>query len=311
MIALVAVLALGSALTQPAMFALTPEMVRSADLPKAMSIMQTAGTVGMLGGPALGGLLTGAFGSRTPLLLDAASFLALAVAGLAIRSRRGGRHRVEQAPTSTTTATPIWTLRGDRLARTLLISLAAVVASVTAVTVAEVFFVRGTLGSSPAMYGVISSMWELGILIGVWPFGRLRGGDDRLARAEIGILAVLSLLLLGSAVVPAAGWLVPIYLVGGTLNGGLNVIVGIIIARRVPRSMRGRVGGTFAAVAAGANFAGYAAGGALLPLMTPRSLIALSAGVSLVVALAFLISSVMPRARRTATPSMAAPSTTV
>lgn len=188
--------------------------------------------------------------------------------------------------------------------RTLLIALGAVVASVTAMTIAEVFFVRSTLHASPATYGLIAAMWECGILIGVLPFSRLKGDDAQLVRAVLVILTLVSIVVLGSSAVPAAWWLAPIYLVGGALNAGLNVIVGVLVARRVPRAIRGRVGGTFSAVAAGANLAGYVAGGALLPLMSPRSLIACSAVVSLVVALAFLIPSGRTTTSRAAAPAL-------
>jgi MFS family permease len=289
MIALVAVLALGSALTQPALGALTPEMVTRDDLPKATSVMQTATTIGMLSGPVLGGVLVGVFGGpQMPLLFDAASFMVLAAAGLAIRARRG--RRTIAAATAIDEA-PQWTIRRDRLMRTLLIALGAVVASVTAMTVAEVFFVRSTLHASPATYGVIAATWEFGILVGVWLFSRLRGDDAQLVRAVLVILALVSVVVLGSATVPGAWWLAPIYVVGGSLNAGLNVIGGVLLARRVPRAVRGRVGGTFSAVAAGANLVGYVVGGLLLPLTTPRNLIAWAGVVSLVVALAFLIPS--------------------
>jgi MFS family permease len=328
LVALVAVLALGSAITQPALSALTPEMVTRDDLPKAVSINQTAGTIGMLAGPALGGVLVGAFGARVPLLIDAASFVVLGLAMLAIRARRGGRRPVPAAPTTPTapaltepalTAPAVagpeattWTIRGDRLMRTLLISLAAVIATVTSMSVAEVFFVRETLASSPATYGVVASMWELGILAGLWPFARVRGDDNRLLRVQLVVLVLVSLVVLGSATVPAALWLIPIYLVGGALNAGLNVLVGVIAARRVPPAVRGRVNGTLNSVAAAANLAGLLIGGLVLPHLTPRELIGLSGAVSLVVALAFLIPSLLTPTvtrgtRPAAAPAAAAP----
>jgi MFS family permease len=88
-IALVAVLAAGLALTQPCLSALLPSMVPADDLPKAMALSQTAGSLGMMLAPALGGLLVGRFGLRVPLLADAGSYLAIAAAGRLIRTRRG------------------------------------------------------------------------------------------------------------------------------------------------------------------------------------------------------------------------------
>jgi MFS family permease len=88
-IALVAVLAAGLAVTQPCLSALLPSMVPADGLPKAMALSQTAGSLGMMLAPALGGLLMGRFGLRVPLLADAGSYLAIAAAGRLIRTRRG------------------------------------------------------------------------------------------------------------------------------------------------------------------------------------------------------------------------------
>ena len=90
-VGLVALLACGLAVTQPCLAALLPAMVRPADLPRASAISQNAVSLGALGGPVLAGLLVGQFGTRVPLLLDAATYLALVVAGLLLRTRRGGR----------------------------------------------------------------------------------------------------------------------------------------------------------------------------------------------------------------------------
>ena len=96
-IALVAVLAAGLAVTQPCLSALLPSMVPADGLPKAMALSQTAGSLGMMLAPALGGLLMGRFGLRVPLLADAGSYLAIAAAGRLIRTRRGVTTRRPQA----------------------------------------------------------------------------------------------------------------------------------------------------------------------------------------------------------------------
>ncbi|MCF0094606.1 hypothetical protein B0E54_03458 [Micromonospora sp. MH99] len=98
-VGLVALLACGLAVTQPCLAALLPAMVRPADLPRASAISQTAVSLGALGGPVLAGLLVGQFGTRVPLLVDAATYLALVAAGLLLRTRRGGR-RTAAGPTA-------------------------------------------------------------------------------------------------------------------------------------------------------------------------------------------------------------------
>lgn len=295
-VALVALLAAGVAITQPTVTALVPDMVGKENLPKAMSIGQTASAVGMLAGPALGGLLVGAYGVRLPLLLDSATFLAIAAAGLALRTRRGGRTTTASAPADArhpdTEAGPAtaYRVRDDRLLLTMMASLACVIGAVTAVSVVEIFFVRETLGASETMYGVVSAVWTLGMVVGAVPFGKVgRGGDRRLVIVQLVLLASISALVLGSAGVQAALWLLPLYLVGGVLNSGLNVLAGVVLGRRVPSAVRGRVAGTFSAVASSANVLGFALGGLLMPLFTPRSLLAGTGAAGLIVAVVFLI----------------------
>lgn len=163
-IALVAVLACGLAVTQPTLAALLPSMVRRADLARASGINQTAGMVGMLIAPALAGVLVGQFGARVPLLLDAVTYLSLVAAGLLIRTRRA--HVAQPARTVTVS----WKLRDDRLVAVMVGAIAAVVAGVGAINVIEVFFIRETLGSSATMFGLISATWTGGMLLGALLF---------------------------------------------------------------------------------------------------------------------------------------------
>ncbi|HEX6871745.1 MAG TPA: MFS transporter, partial [Micromonosporaceae bacterium] len=291
----------------PTLAALVPEMVGRENLPKAMSISQTASGIGMLIGPALGGLLIGSVGVRLPLLIDAATYLALAVAGVAIQTRRGGRPaRAAAQPTSanaaatagvpqaaTTPPSPVpaaaWRLRDDRQLTILAVAFTAVIAAVTAVNVVEIFFVRETLGSTELMYGLVAGAWTVGVLAGAWPFGRVTGADHQLVRTTVLLMGGLSLVVLVSAGVPAAVWLLPIYVVGGVLNAGLNVLSGVVIGRRVPSAFRGRAAGTFAGAANLANVVGYVIGGVLTPLLEPRSIIVGTGVAGLLVAAGFII----------------------
>jgi MFS family permease len=263
----------------------------------------------MLAGPALGGLQVGAYGMHVPLLIDAATFLAIAAAGLALRTRRGRKtapapQAADAAHQDADAAHPDaddaprvgWRLRDDRLLLTLMTAMASVIAAVTAVSVVEIFFVRETLGASDTMYGIVSAVWTLGMLVGAVPFGRVgRGDDHRLLTLLLVLLACVSVIVLGSSGVQAAVWLLPLYLIGGGLNAGLNVLAGVVLVRRVPDAVRGRVLGTFGAVASSANVLGYALGGLLMPFFTPRSLLAGTGAAGLVVAVVFLVPVLLGR----------------
>jgi MFS family permease len=298
MVVLVAVVSAGLALTQPTLSALTPAMVGRANLGRAMSIGQTASAVGMLIGPVLGGLLVGAYGVRPPLLADAASFLALAGAGLALRTRRGGAAHApagrETAATGAATGALPWRLRRDRLLVTLIGGFGAVIAAMTAVNVAEIFFVRETLGASAAVYGLVSAGWMAGLLVGAWPWGRVRGSDRRLVIIQLSLLLGISVVVFASAGVPAALWLLPLYLLGGALNSGLNVLSGVVVGRRAPEAVRGQVFGVFGAVGNGANMIGYVAGGLLLPVFAPRTIMAGTGIAGLAVSAVFLLMVLKP-----------------
>ena len=284
LVALVAALATGLAITQPTFGALVPEMVGRDSLPRAMAIAQTATGLGAIAGPALAGLLVGAYGLRVPLLLDAFSFVAVAAAGLLISTRRGTV--AARAVTAAAPPAPAWRLRGDRLLWTLIFAMVWVVGVISMVNVALIFFVREDLGASPTAYGVIEACWMVGMMLGGWAVARWAGADSRLAVGLVALLAGTSTLLLVSAFVPSAAWLVPLWLLGGVANGGENTVASLLIARRVPGAARGRAIGGYVAMVNGAIVVGYAAAGPLVSLVAPWILVA-GAGAAGLVAILF------------------------
>ncbi|PYC68225.1 MFS transporter [Micromonospora arborensis] len=304
-VGLVTLLACGLAVTQPCLAALLPAMVRPADLPRASAISQTAVSLGALGGPVLAGLLVGQFGTRVPLLLDAATYLALVVAGLLLRTRRGGRRPAaapsDQAahggaassggaanPGGTTTA---WRLRRDPLMLVMVVSTAVVIAAIGGINVIEVFFIRETLDGSPTTYGLVSAAWMAGMLPGAWLAARVANrlrDDAALVRGVLATLGVCSLMVLLAATVPAAGLLVPLWLVGGAANGGENVFANLLTTRRVPEAVRARAYASYGAAVQGGSMAGFLIGGSLLAAVQPRPLIAGAGVAGLLVVLVFV-----------------------
>ncbi|WP_346537116.1 MFS transporter [Micromonospora sp. DPT] len=290
-IGLVALLACGLAVTQPCLAALLPAMVRPDDLPRASAVNQTAVSLGALAGPVLAGLLVGQFGTRVPLLLDAVSYLALVVAGLLLRTRRGGRRTATATAATSTGPAPAWRLRRDPLLLAMVVTTAAVIAAIGGINVIEVFFIRDTLDSSATVYGLVGAAWMAGMLPGSWLAARLarRLTDD--GALVYGVLATLggcSLMVVLASAVPAAGLLVALWLVGGAANGGENVFATVLTARRAPEALRARAYATYGAAVQGGSMAGYLAGGALLAVLPPRPLIAVAGAAGLLVVLAFV-----------------------
>jgi MFS family permease len=279
MVILLALIAAGLALIQPTLAALTPAMVDREHLGRAVGWMQTAGSMGMLIGPALGGLLVGAYGVRLPLLLDATSFLAIAGAGLLLRTRRGGKSTVDPAAAgggqvgADAAPAPVWRLRSDRLLTTMVLAFGVVIAAVTANGVVEVFYVRADLGASTTLYGLVSACWTLGVVAGALPFGRMRGSDAKLLRVQLGGMVGIGVVVLVSATLSQAWWLIPLYFCGGVGNAALNVFAGVLIGRRVPEPSRGQAFGIMTGIANGANVFGFALGAVLLQEFTARSIV--------------------------------------
>src|SRR5512133_153811 len=99
-LALTALLGVGVALAQPAEFALVPAAAGAGGVAAANGRIEAARYLGFTLGPVLGGLLAAAGGTRIALLVNAASFLAVALAAQALRARRepqGGDGATERA----------------------------------------------------------------------------------------------------------------------------------------------------------------------------------------------------------------------
>ncbi|MGW3897770.1 MFS transporter [Micromonospora profundi] len=304
-IGLVALLACGLAVTQPCLAALLPAMVRPSDMPRASAITQTAVSLGALGGPVLAGLLVGQFGTRVPLLVDAVTYLALVVAGLLLRTRRGGRPATAttpELPTAQVQAVPQpakratgtaegWRFRRDPLMVVMVVCIAVVITAIGGINVIEVFFIRETLNGSATMYGLVGAAWMAGLLPGGWFAARLvrRLDDDGwLVRGVLVTLAGCSLMVLLASTVPTATLLVPLWLVAGAANGAQNVFANLLTARRAPESMRARAYASYGAAVQGGSMTGYLLGGLLLTVVSPRPLIAAAGAAGLLVALAFV-----------------------
>jgi MFS family permease len=300
LVALVGLLAAGLAVTQPTFQALLPDMVDRAGLPRALAIGQTMTSVGALAGPALAGVLVGAYGLRVPLLVDAATYLAVVAAGLFLRTRRCG---TAEAPAATGAA-PAWRLGQDPLIGVVVAMLGFLILAVNVEHVAGVFFVRGTLGGSASAFGLLEAVWAATMLLGGW-LGALRTPHDTtLGRRFVFLTATTAAAIALAGLMPAVGWLFPLWALGGTTNGLENSALGVLASRRVPAAVRGRMFARVGAVVNAANIVGYLLGGVLVDRFAPGLVITAGGVVGLLVVLGFAVP--MWRAAASPTPALAA-----
>ncbi len=85
------VLSAGSAVSQPAEAALVPAIAGDERLTEANGLMETARYVGFAAGPVVAAGLTAAAGTASALIVNALSFLAIALAAASLRTRRRPR----------------------------------------------------------------------------------------------------------------------------------------------------------------------------------------------------------------------------
>jgi MFS family permease len=167
-------------------------------------------------------------------------------------------------------------------------SLAAVIAGVNAINVFEVFFIRDTLHASTTFYGLVSASWAAGMLLGSVAFGRF-------PKHRITVAALLALVagscapILIGATVGGAGWLIPLWLLGGVCNGGINVFTFVIVADRAPATAHGRAFAVMAAALQTASLLGLRVAGPLVEQFDPRLLVAAAGGLGLLITLAAMV----------------------
>jgi MFS family permease len=289
LLVLCGLLGAGAAVSAPAEFALLPAAAGERRVAEANGHVEAARYLGMTAGPLLGGALAGAGLIQVGLIVDAASFLAVAAAGVLLRARR--------TPDATAHATAA-AARGVRAGlapfaadRTLAIAFGAAVAALlffTMTIAAEIFFVSDVLDAGPTTYGVLVAAWTLGMVIGAVGLAR-RVPRHALAVAALGGVALQGAGILGAALGATLALALVGYLVGGTAHGLKNVALRTLIHHRVPEALRGRAFAAYNSARNGAELVALAVGGALVGFAGAQPTLALAGAVPLALALVALL----------------------
>jgi MFS family permease len=84
---------------------------------------------------------------------------------------------------------------------------------------------------------------------------------------------VMAALITTAGLVPAYGWLFPLWAIGGFANGVGNNFLGVLAARRVPREMRGQYFAKFIGVVNATNLIGFVLAGVLVDRFSAAAVI--------------------------------------
>jgi MFS family permease len=285
------------AVSSPAEFALIAPAAGEDRVAEANGQVEAARYIGMTGGPLLGGLLAAAGGIEIALLIDAATFLAVAVAGGLLHARRHPRPGAADGGA----AEPAHAGDGVRFIlrdRVLAVSMATAVSALVFFSMsvaAEVFFATDVLDAGQTGFGLLISTWTLGMVAGA--VGLARFVPDRaLALGLLVAIAVQGAGLFGAA---ASGILTAAlagFLVGGIAHGVKNVLARTLIHQRVPDELRGRVFATYNAARNGAELGALGLGGVLVGVAGAQAALALSGAIPLAIALVALLYTTSGRA---------------
>lgn len=275
---LTALLGIVFATSSPAEFALVPSLAGEDRIQEANGHIETARYVGFGAGPLLGGLLYGVGGLELAMLVDAATFAAVAVAALSLRVRRHPRELGESERTPRARDGVAFLFRDRLLALAMSVAFTSLL-FMSAVWVAELFFVEDVLGGGDLAYGAMLSIWTAGMALGAMLLSRRVAAG---AVAAVGLAAAASQ---GAALALPALWLsFAFYLAcsfaGGVAHGLKNVMFRSLIHVRVPDHLHGRAFAAYNGIRNTAELGAFAAGGVLVAAIGPRGTLAYAGGLS-------------------------------
>jgi MFS family permease len=294
-LALAALLGAGAAVGQPAEFALLPAVAGERDLARANGRVEAARYLGFTAGPLLGAALAAAGGMRIALLVDAASFVAVALAVLALRARRA-RPAAEERPRSAREGVVF--LARDRVLRLVLTVAFVSLLFMTASAAAEVFFAKDVLGAGELGYGALLTAWTLGMVLGSAALAaRVRPGA--LAGTALAAICAQSLGLGLPTLWLSLPLALALFALGGTAHGLKSVVIRTLIHERVPERLHGRAFAAYNGLRNGAELFALALGGVLIVAIGARWTLAMAGALPLIAGLAGLaLHHVQPRRGR-------------
>lgn len=273
-LALICLIGVGQAFTGPAWSATLPEIVGKEEMPRAMSFMQSLYALAGIAGPGIAGIMVSKFGYVTPMIVDAATFLLLALVPMFLTLPF---HAREQGPRA---RGDVWVgmqiVRKEPVIRALTILGFSLNVTAGISSVAELFFALDNLHASTFIYGLTGSLFAAGLLGASLINQRREVSSSRLPANILigGVIAGVGIVLTGLA------WhwviLLPTAVVAGAGVATLNAYFFALMLQRAPDSSRGRVTSAVQAITTAGQIASFAIGGIVVAVIDPRIVMLLS-----------------------------------
>lgn len=283
---LTALLGVVFAIAQPAEFALVPPLAGER-VQEANGHVETLRYLGFGVGPLLGGFLFAWGGLELAMLIDAATFAAVALAARALRIERppGELREGEAAPRARDGIACLY--RDSTLSLVMTVAFGSLF-FMSAVWVGELFFVEDVLEMGDVAYASMFSVWTVGMALGALLLSR------RVTASALAVAGLAAATIQGASLALPALWLsfaffLACAFVGGTAHGVKNVTYRSLIHVRVPESLHGRAFAAYNAIRNTAELGAFAAGGFLVTAIGARGTLAYAGGLSALVGLVGLL----------------------
>jgi len=263
---LILLLGCSAALANPGLSTLLPEVAGMDRIVGVNAIRVAMNTGALSAGPLLAGWISASAGTRYVLLIDAVTFIVVAMAlpKLTVRRRPATRHGDGSSKPSG------WSfLRSDAVLRRMVVTLCSLGILVSTAGVAEVYFAKDVLRGGDFGYGLLQAAWGAGLVAGSVLIAR-RLSEDRLPSGVALASPVMAIAMVLASQAPVLGLAASAFAIGGTANGVVSVSASSAAQLRSPSEIRGQVLAVFGAVVTLSLLVGNAIGGLALSVMTPR-----------------------------------------
>ena len=252
-----------------------PNYATPEDLPRVTGLMQTGSSLGAMLGPGLAGVLVSTTDSFVwPFRIDSASFFVLAFAIIALRISRKPQPRAKEDKVRALDGVRV--IMQNSLVRSLVILITTVIFAISVINIGEIFLVMDELGANAITYGLVTSTFALGSVLGAVTISIIKVPEKRHAIIAITALGVLAVIVVGLAfawhwAVVAVAWFI-----SGVFNAGLNAYGISLIMNRTPQETRGRVMASVQALFATASVTGMGIAGILIAAFEIRPVLAVA-----------------------------------
>jgi len=263
------------------------ELEPTGELRAGNALLNVAFTGGAALGPGLAGLIVAGFGVQTALLLDAASFYA--IAWILLTAGPMPRAEPEEGRMRDRVRAGVAYIREKAMLRRLLLAQGAAFVFFAAVIPVEVVYAKETLGASDSGYGLMLASWGIGMVLGSLVFAAVR-------RASLALLLFFSTLAVGAgylglAAAPTLAAACAASVLGGTGNGVQWVSTISAVQEMTVAGMQARVMSVLESIGAAMPGVGFILGGVIAATASPRTAF-LIAGVG-VLAIVAIVSPIL------------------